>query len=178
MRLSTTQAAILTSAAALLLVPASASAQGTLEDMGGGYQPGANHGISGEAGYDNTLPSLEGDVYIEEGAPLEGEVWYFGHGGEYGADYKHFDHEPTERPFISRADARSIGRAQCDQFETNFGADRDEYNQCVEAVANAVQMHMTPRQACEGTSLSKTPESGEARRDFGACVAAGNAAKA
>jgi hypothetical protein len=95
MRISTKAASL--AAAALFIVPSSASAFGTIESEK--YERGANWRISGNAGYDPTLPSLTGDVFILRGAPLEGEVWYFGHGpcgDRMNGIYNH-DYDPSKR---------------------------------------------------------------------------------
>ena len=71
-----------------------------------------------------------------------------------------------------------MARAACNFFVENFGGDPDQYRQCATAAATAIKSHTTPRQACRTTTLSMTPDEGETRRDFGACVAAGRGAKA
>jgi hypothetical protein len=140
-----TKAALATTAAALLLIPASASA--------GIYEPGANHGISGEAGYDPTLPSLQGDTYIQKGAPLEGDVWYDGHGGEYGSDY--------EVPMANHA---------CMSF-SDLAANSRRFYECVDAVAAASQPGTTAAEACKAAALSRADDGTGTSRQA-ACVAA------
>src|SRR5687767_996168 len=157
MRLSP-KAAIVTAATALLFIPASASAEATVDMDEGRYQKGANWNISGNAGYDPTLPSLTGDVYIDRGAPLEGEVWYIGHGGEYGPDYDPSSHERSGEP----AGPRALASEECGVFTLNFGTDPLQFAECVSAVASVVRADdVRPWEACRATSLSKVPADGE-----------------
>lgn len=146
MRLST-KALLVIVPAALLLIPSSAAAQG-------GYKPGPNYGISGEAGYDPTLPSLQGDVYIDPGKPLEGDVWYDGHGGEYGSDY--------EVP---------VGNHACMSFP-ELAANSRRFYECVDAVAAAQRSGTTARQACKAAELSSETQPGSRMSRVDACVAA------
>jgi len=118
----TTKAATVATAAALLLVPSSASAQGTApEDVPPDY------GSETNPGSDNT---------------------------------------PT------REEARAIGRDECGEFKQNFGDNRQQFGECVTAVAKVLRTDKTPRQACRAADLSKKPAEGEKRSDFSACVAA------
>jgi hypothetical protein len=113
----TIKAATFATAAGLLLVPASAPAQGTSPD---GANPGSD--------------------------------------------------TPT------REEARAIGRDECGEFKQNFGENRNQFGECVAAVAKVVRTDKTPRQACRAADLSKKPAEGEKRSDFSACVAAARSA--
>lgn len=121
----TTNAAVLASAATLLLVPAGASAQGgSPEDVPPDY------GSESNPGSDN----------------------------------------------VTREEARAIGRDECGEFKQNFGENRQQFGECVSAVAKVVRTETTPRQACRAADLSKKPAEGEKRSDFSACVAAARSA--
>jgi len=76
----------------------------------------------------------------------------------------------------SREEARAIGRDECGEFKQNFGENRQQFGECVAAVAKVVRTDTTPRQACRAADLSKKPAEGERRSDFSACVAAARGA--
>ena len=76
----------------------------------------------------------------------------------------------------SRAEAWAIGRDECGEFKQNFGDNRQQFGECVSAVAKTLRTDKTPRQACRAADLSKKPAEGEKRSDFSACVAAARGA--
>ncbi|MDQ2675365.1 MAG: hypothetical protein M3Y34_01020 [Actinomycetota bacterium] len=80
------------------------------------------------------------------------------------------DNAPT------REEARAIGRDECGEFKQNFSENRQQFGECVAAVAKVVRTDKTPRQACRAADLSRKPAEGEKRSDFSACVAAARGA--
>jgi len=81
-----------------------------------------------------------------------------------GTENPGIDHRP------SRADARAIGRDECQEFKANFGENKSQFGKCVAAVAKSLRQGTNPRQSCEG--LNRKPQEGERRSDFSACVKA------
>ena len=71
----------------------------------------------------------------------------------------------------AQAQARAIGRKQCQEFKANFDS-RREFGKCVAAAARVGRTRVTPRQACGDLGLSRKREEGQARSDFNACVVA------
>jgi len=82
------------------------------------------------------------------------------------------DANPSSDHVTTREEARAIGRDECGEFKQNFGDNRQQFGECVTAVAKVVRTDTTPRQACRAADLSKKPAEGEKRSDFSACVAA------
>jgi hypothetical protein len=79
----------------------------------------------------------------------------------------------TENPgesHRSAAEARALGREECQEFKKNFGDNKSQFGKCVAAVARALHGSAAPVQACAG--MNRKPEAGERRSDFSACVAA------
>jgi hypothetical protein len=75
-------------------------------------------------------------------------------------------HVPT------RAEARALGRKECQEFKANFADNRNQFGKCVSAAARVVRTRVTPRQACGQAGLSRKPQGDERRSDFNACVIA------
>lgn len=78
-----------------------------------------------------------------------------------------------ENPGVSHraaAEARALGREECQEFKKNFGDNRSQFGKCVAAVARAVHNSTAPGRAC--ASMNRKPEAGEHRSDFSACVVA------
>jgi|SRR5215212_11351229 len=74
---------------------------------------------------------------------------------------------------LSRAEARAIGRDECSEFKTNFGENKQQFGECVAAVAKSLRQEgVSAREACRATDLSRKPAEGEHRSDFSACVLA------
>jgi hypothetical protein len=76
------------------------------------------------------------------------------------------EHRPT------RAQARAIGREECQEFKRNFRENRSAFGRCVAAVARSVRSDATPARACREQRLSRERHDGQARSDFRACVLA------
>jgi hypothetical protein len=74
---------------------------------------------------------------------------------------------------LGREEARAIGREECGDFKQNFKENRQQFGQCVSAVAKSLrQAGVSAREACRATDLSHKPAEGEHRSDFSACVLA------
>ena len=73
-----------------------------------------------------------------------------------------------------RAEARALGREECQEFKANFADNKSQFGKCVSASARVVRTRVTPREACK--DLNRKPQGDETRSDFSACVSA--AAKA
>ena len=74
---------------------------------------------------------------------------------------------------LSREEARAIGREECGEFKTNFSENKQQFGQCVAAVAKSLrQAGVSAREACRAADLSHKPAEGEHRSDFSACVLA------
>ena len=80
-------------------------------------------------------------------------------------------HAPT------RAEARALGRSECQEFKTNFKENRSAFGRCIAAVASALRSDATPAQACKDKRLSRTRHDGQSRSDFRACVLAASRAE-
>jgi hypothetical protein len=76
----------------------------------------------------------------------------------------------------SRAEARALGREECQEFKRNFADNKQQFGKCISAAARVVRTAVTPREACGDLGLSRKPQGNEVRSDFSACVIA--AAKA
>lgn len=68
------------------------------------------------------------------------------------------------------AEARALGREECQEFKTNFGDNRSQFGKCIAAVARTVRSSTAPGRACAG--MNRKPEEGERRSDFRVCVVA------
>ena len=74
---------------------------------------------------------------------------------------------------LTRAEARAIGRDECQEFKTNFSENKNQFGKCVSAVAKSLRQEgVSAREACGQSGLSRKPAEGEKRSDFSACVLA------
>lgn len=81
--------------------------------------------------------------------------------------------EHKEAGQLNREDARAIGRDECSEFKLNFKDNKQQFGQCVSAVAKSLrQAGVSAREACRATDLAHKPAEGEHRSDFSACVLA------
>jgi hypothetical protein len=74
---------------------------------------------------------------------------------------------------LTRAEARAIGRDECGEFKTNFSENKNQFGECVSAVAKSLRQEgVSAREACRDSGLSRKPADNETRSDFSACVRA------
>ena len=74
---------------------------------------------------------------------------------------------------LTREEARALGRKECQEFKANFGDNKNQFGECVAAVAKSLrQAGVSAREACAAADLSRKPAEGEKRSDFSACVLA------
>lgn len=75
---------------------------------------------------------------------------------------------------VSKAEAKKIAKAECNQFKDNFVRHSD-FGQCVAAGVKAVKSGTNPAKTCAG--LSKKKAEGQKKSDYSACVKAAAHAK-
>lgn len=74
---------------------------------------------------------------------------------------------------LSREEARAIGREECGEFKTNFADNKNQFGECVAAVAKSIRVAgLSAREACRASDLSRKSADDENRSDFSACVLA------
>src|SRR5688500_4626511 len=85
-----------------------------------------------------------------------------------GSDNPGVDHRDARGDnSLTRAEARAIGRDECGEFKTNFADNKNQFGECVAAVAKSLrQAGVSAREACRSTDLSRKPAEGERRSDF------------
>jgi O-acetyl-ADP-ribose deacetylase (regulator of RNase III) len=71
---------------------------------------------------------------------------------------------------VSKADARAIGKEQCQEYKENFKENRSDFGKCVSAAATTARNGTNPAKSCQGLSKKKTE--GQEKTDFAACVKA------
>ena len=74
----------------------------------------------------------------------------------------------------SKAEAKKIAKAECEQFKDNF-VEHSDFGQCVAAGVKAVKSGTNPAKSCAG--LSKKKADGQKKSDYAACVKAAAQAK-
>ena len=81
--------------------------------------------------------------------------------------------EHKEAGQLNREEARALGREECSEFKQNFADNKQQFGQCVSAVAKSLRQEgVSAREACRATDLAHKPAEGENRSDFSACVLA------
>ena len=74
----------------------------------------------------------------------------------------------------SKAEAKKIAKAECEQFKDNF-VEHSDFGKCVSAAVKTVKSGTNPAKSCAG--LSKKKAEGQKKSDYSACVKAAAQAK-